>query len=239
MVKHEELMVFAPDVAETGLIELADMAARAIDSARAFQVTDADSFQDATQLGGQLRTVEKRIDELTKPAIEDAYRTHRSLTQKRAAIIGRISDARTALNNRAMAWRSEQQRREAEEHRRRDAEAAKRAAEEAKRIEDERLAAAIAADERGDTATAEALISAPPPVVEPIAVAVRTEVPKAIGAAIRTTFEFDVVDAAVLPREFLEPCFPAIRERVNRLGELANIPGVRVRVVEKMSNRAG
>ncbi len=238
MLELKDLGAFELAVAQTDAEQLVKAANTALESASTFVVTDADSFEDATRIAGRIKSIEKQVEELTEPAIKAAHERHRALTNARGAILTKLTTARAAINKRALDWRTEQQRREADAQRERERIAREQAEAERKRIEDERLQAAMDAERAGDAKSAEAILSAPPPVVEPVAVVSRTEVPKPTGASIRTKYEYTVTDPMQLPREFLMPCDAVIRARVNAMGLQANIPGVKVKAVESMSNRA-
>lgn len=53
------------------------------------------------------------------------------------------------------------------------------------------------------------------------------------GVSFRQTYEFKIVAAALLPRQFLIPDESAIRKFVNSLGDAARIPGVEITPVKK------
>jgi hypothetical protein len=52
--------------------------------------------------------------------------------------------------------------------------------------------------------------------------------PHVRGIAVRETYDFEVMDESKLPRPYLQPNFPKIRQTVQALGADANIAGVRV-----------
>lgn len=170
MLELKDLGAFELAVAQTDAEQLVAAANTALESASTFTVTDADSFDDATKIAGRIKSIEKQVEELTEPAIKAAHERHRALTNARGAILTKLTTARAAINKRALDWRTEQQRREAEAQRERERIAREQAEAERKRIEDERLQAAMEAERLGDAKSAEAIMSAPPPVVEPVAV---------------------------------------------------------------------
>ena len=100
--------------------------------------------------------------------------------------------------------------------------------------EDRRLAAATAAEARGDHESAERIIAAPivvPTVAPAIAFTPPTASnapPRVEGIASRMDWDYEVVDAALLPREYLVVNDKAIRGVVRALKDKTSIPGVRV-----------
>jgi hypothetical protein len=98
--------------------------------------------------------------------------------------------------------------------------------------EDRRLAEASAAEAIGDTVRAEAIVSAPivtaPVVPRPVFVAPPpVQVTKAEGVSFREEWDFEVTNAAVIPREYLSVDEVKIRRVVKAMKGQTNIPGVR------------
>jgi hypothetical protein len=107
--------------------------------------------------------------------------------------------------------------------RRRNEQEAKLLAEQRRLEERSREKQAKALDKAGETEAA-AGIRAQPIQVAPIIV----EKPKVEGSAERTVWKFEVIDASLIPREFMRPDEQAIGGYVRSARERASIPGVRV-----------
>jgi len=101
---------------------------------------------------------------------------------------------------------------------------------EARRIaaekEAERIAALEAALASGDTAQAEAIVEAPPPVVELPPAAPVPAAPKVAGVTTRTVWKFRIVNAAQIPREYLIPNEAVLQSIANAQKERAIVAGV-------------
>lgn len=95
----------------------------------------------------------------------------------------------------------------------------------------------LQAAERAAAAQAEADAKQAAAAAMPTAPVVHMEAPKAQGTSVRRTFDYEITDAALLPREYLLPDEVRIGKVVRALGEAANIPGVRVIVREGMAVR--
>ena len=67
---------------------------------------------------------------------------------------------------------------------------------------------------------------------------VKVETPKAEGTSYRITYDFDVVDASLIPREFLLINEVAIRKVVTAMKEQTNIPGIKVKQVKTQVTRS-
>jgi hypothetical protein len=94
------------------------------------------------------------------------------------------------------------------------------------RAERERLEArAAVAAEKGNDEKAQALQDSANAIVAPT---ILREVPNVSGVSTRTIKRFEIIDASLLPREYLMPDEKKIRGVVAALGFDANIPGVRV-----------
>lgn len=197
---------------------------------REVTIATPDDYEQAAELLKGYATLAKRVEEYFAEDIATAHKLHKSLTTKRKAALEKV-EAEVARIKRAMAeWRQRQD----EERRRQEAElAAKLKAEEDARI----LREAAALEAAGDTQTAAAIVeeqlAAPAPVVrlEPAA-------PKVAGVSMVEAWDFEVVNAALLPREYLVPDLAKIRGVVKALKGGARIPGVRVFRADQVRVRA-
>jgi hypothetical protein len=213
--------------------------------AEGLKVTDAASFERASEFIKSIATYMKRVGDVLDPIVTSAWTAHKVAVAQRDTLLRPAQGAKRILGERMATWEQEQARlrREAEaraqrEREQAEREARERAAIEQRRLQDEaeerRLAEAAELEARGDTAGAERLISEPvtAPVVvtpapvfapqPPVAVA-----PKVDGVSFRTDWDFEIVDANLIPREYLIPDEKKIRGVVKAMRGAARIPGVR------------
>lgn len=216
---------------------LGQQAQQALDAARRHTIADADGYSAAAQIASQVKGVESTLEKLIKPIVDDAFAVHKSLVAKRDLILNPLKAARDDLNRRALSWRQEETRREQAAQAERERIAREAADAERRRLEAERLEQAIAAEKAGDAELAEELVAAPVYVPDPPVIATRSTIPQVKGASVSTVVSFEIVDAALLPREFCAPCETVIRAHVKAHGMGTKIPGVRVYEEQRMSNR--
>jgi len=163
----------------------------AIEQARSFDITTAEQAAFVDSFCVNLKALEKEVDAAYDEHIAAAFQLHRSLTAKKKVYAEPIAEARRIAKDKLGAWNDEQ-RVIAEQN------AAIARAEALKKAEDEALARAERAAEFGDAKTAEAIISAPV-VVEPVKVAA----PVKTATVFQTRWKFRIVNAALIPREYL------------------------------------
>lgn len=164
-----------------------------IDEAKAVQITDDDSYQDAAAKLRRVAMLQRSIRDGFAESKESAYKTHKSITQLEASLLAFPAEAERIIKGKISAYTVEQERqrriREAEEQA-----AARKRADEAAIEEAQRLAAA------GDVAGAEQVIEeaagAPAPVIE---------LPKlaAPGVTTRKSFTWRLTDKSAVKPEFL------------------------------------
>lgn len=186
----------------------------------------------AAEMGKTLAAMEKEIHARVDPVVAKAHEAHREACKLRDQALEPITRAKRYLAGAIGGYDQEMERRRREEQARLDREQREREAAEAARLrkeaEDRQLAEAMAATEIGDDDLAEAIVSAPTlvelpppaPVIVPSAVAPVT------GAVTRTTWKYRIVNAALIPREYLAVDEVKIGGVVRAMKGLTNIPGV-------------
>jgi len=187
---------------------------------------------NAAEMGKALAAMEKKVQETFDPICDAAHKAWKAATSKRASFLDPLTTAKRHLASAIGAFDQEQERlRRAEEQRllaaQRELEA-KEAARLRREAEDRQLAEALAATEIGDDDLAEAIVNAAP-VVElppPVPVIVPTQVQAVAGASTRTTWKFRIVNAALIPREYLAIDETKIGGVVRAMKGATNIPGI-------------
>jgi hypothetical protein len=182
-----------------------------------FAVTTAEQYEDAAEELKRIKAAQKRLETLrtsiTQPlnaslrAINDFFRTPKA----------RLDGAERCIKNALAKYSAEQERKRREEQARLEAQARKERERHAKQ------AAKAAAAGRVEKAVENEQRAAA--VVAPIA---QTAAPKVTGLMHRTAWDFEVVDPAQVPREYLMVDEQKIRKVVGALKGDTVIAGVRV-----------
>jgi hypothetical protein len=230
---------------ETGAVVAAQEreAQALLEVAQAYEIDSPDMAAAAAEELGAIKAKAKQLDELrksmTRPLDEanarimDLFRGPQDLLAKAEMTIkGAIGKWQQLANQRA-------------EEARRAAEAVARA--ERERLDAERKAAEEAARQAAadgdESAAAEAqakavVLAAEAEVVEHLAPAVVEAPQKLAGVSTRKDWDFEIVDPAAIPREYLAIDEKKIRAYVKAMKSDAKIPGVRVYAKDVIAARA-
>jgi len=231
--------------------------AQLVVQANTFLIASAETYAEAaTWLRDVIVPLKRRITETFRPRIQQAHQLHKGLCDDERRFLAPVEGAERVLKGKLTTWDEAQahQRREAEAAAQRERErleqAARRQAEaEQRRLQAEaetrRLEEASALEARGDGAAAVRLLEAPIPVPLVVAAPVfmpapaPAPAPKVEGISFREDYDFEILDAAVIPREYLMPDEKKIRGVVRAMRASTNIPGVRAFSRRVASVRAG
>lgn len=199
---------------------LTSEAAITVADAKRLQVTDSTSYALAGTLVTGLKSLSKRITAFFEDDVRRAHELHRSLTKKRSDAVTPIDMECARLTREMGTWKAEQDRLAREE--------AARLSREQQALEQRvQLEVAAALEAQGLSAEAESVveqaISMPAPVV-PVA----PSTPKVEGISYRETWKHQIVDAALIPREWLIPDEQAIAAFVRSTKGAKQIPGIRI-----------
>jgi len=189
-----------------------------VEGANAFAVVDSASYDRAAELMRMIKTGIDDVKQRLAPAKKQADAAHKAIVKLEKEAIGPREAARTIYSQKRLAWQ------EKEDRKRQEEEARLRAAE-LKRAEDERLAEAARLEAEGRNEQAEAVIAAP---IVPRPIVLSTTVPKSDGVSVRTNWAFRIVDATLIPREWLIPDQGALgaHARSRREAAIGTVPGV-------------
>ncbi len=210
------------------------------DKAKAVIVKDQESLSIANNMFLGIKAIRKKIADLMNPIIYSAHRSHKMALGKKAELEAPLITAEGWLNGQVTAYHQhiEKLRREEEEKARQaaiKAEMERRKAEEEARIKAAAELEAAGAKEEANAMMQEAVeetekpleVYVPPP-----------ETPKVVltGATVKTTWTFEIVNEAIIPRQYLIPDMVKIGGIVRSLKGQTNIPGVKA--IEKKSMAA-
>lgn len=205
-----------------------------LEKAKAFaEISTPLEYEQACDVVKGFAQLEQAITAETDPIVTSAFRTHRMLTGWRDGHLSKVREAKDLLRRAITKYmNAAEQKRKEEEARLRKQETDRLAEEARQRQDEERVEAAIEAEQSGDTVTAEAIMNTAPPapvVVTPPIVLQSTTVPQK-GVVMRKTPKYRIVDENKIPREYLMVDEAKIGKIVRAMGEQAQamIPGIEV-----------
>ena len=185
--------------------------------ANSFAITTDTDYQEAMQfVVEKLKPLRKAIEETFDPIIDQAHKTWKSAIAKKNEKLEPINNAIAFLDKKGKDFRYIQEQKRQEEQRKADELARK---EQAKLEERARKA-----EEKGKTEKAEELQQKAQEVIAPV---VAPKVSKVDGIVIKKLWTFEIIDAPLIPREYLMPDLTKIGAVVRATKNTLNIPGIR------------
>ena len=162
--------------------------------------------------------MKKEIKATFDPSVKKANEAHKEATGKRKEYLKPVEDAERQLGLKLSHWVSEQKRKAEDERRKKEDELKKQQ-------EAEALAQAEHFENQGMNQEAEQVIEQ---AQAPVFVPEQKPVQKVEGVSYTTVWDFEILDPNLIPRMYLMPDVPKIRQVAKALKENAKIPGVRV-----------
>lgn len=221
-----DVITFTPP-AEAGALapQVTSTQARAL----AAVITDAESYAYAGDLLISIATLRKGVEAAFDPLIRHAHETHAAIIAEKKRHVGPLDESERELKGRISVYLlAEEKKRREEELRMRELAR--------KEAEERAIAEAVQLEAEGDAAGAAAVLADPTPA--PLVV-VQSSVPKVAGLSSRETWDFEVTDASLIPREYLAVDMVRIRGVVKALKGSTSIPGVRAFAVKTMAVTTG
>lgn len=197
--------------------------------ATALAITTPEAYTVAGEEIIRLAAERRRRVEFFAPMKSAAHEAHRQICAKEKEALDPLDRATKALESGIRDFRAEQERIRAERQKQIDAEADARMAEER-----EKKAQELEAMGRTESA-ARVRASDAIPVAR---TQVDAAIPAVAGLSFAEGFDFEITDAALVPRELCSPDAKAIRAYIRIYQERSKIPGVRVFAVERSRKRA-
>jgi hypothetical protein len=200
------------------------------------EVRDQTSLTAANGLLLDVKALRRRFDDEFDPAIARWHAGHKAAVAQKKKFTDPLDEAERIIKPRITAYLVEQDNIRLE---------AERAAERARlQVEKEAQVASDAATElikQGDTAKADAVIDEAYAKIRDINADTPfvPEKPSAPGVSMRETWDYEVVDALLIPRTFLVPDLTMIRRYGQNMKHQANIPGIRFFAVKSIAARNG
>ncbi len=200
------------------IIAVRDEISREVAAASALTITDDTTYEQAAKAFLRLGGLETRAGAVWEPFTAPANKLHKSFTSRRKEMVDKAVGERDRLNKAIAAWDAEQERLQRER-------------ELAAAIEEKKRQDAIAAEQaallevQGHAELAGAVIQqaietpAPP-------VSLGRAVPKVQGLSYRTVYEHEVINLALVPREWLCVDDAKVKKYHEAMKEAARIPGI-------------
>lgn len=201
-----------------------------VTSAKAITVANLDDREYASEIGRKIAGIEKWFAGFVEPMKRAAAAAHKAICTQENSVINPLQEAKRHLSSQIGAFdqRMERERRAEEDRIRKQlAEEAEAAAK--KQSQEQAITDAIALEAEGDSKGAAAVLNNPAPVsvyVPPVILP--SVVPQTKGVAATTRYAFRVVNADLIPREYMVPDEKAIGQIVRALKEKTKIPGIEV-----------
>lgn len=203
---------------ETNIQVIEQKALSVPEQAKIILIIDNSTYCRATDLLLNIKEIRKEIDRTFDPIIAKAYAAHKEACTQKRKIEVPLEEAERIIKPRIAGYLEEQENiRRAEEEKLR--------VEALRKEEEERLSAAIRAEEMGESEVAEEILNEPvfvPPVELP------KTTPKVSGISQSQIWRFRVIDEAKIPRNFLIPDEVKIGQYVRAMKDKTRIEGIEV-----------
>ena len=211
---------------KTGALTIPAIESRALSvltKARGLVITNQDELSAANAFRLDIKALLGTIDDAFDPQIEQAYALHRSLLAKKKEFTGPPLQALDIINPKIADYLKEQDRIRLQKERERQLKE-----QEAKRLAEKAVDKASELVDKGQVARANAVLQEAAEKAGVIEAAA-PEVPEKPQAdvSLRTTWDFEVVDAEKIPRKYLIPDLVTIGKIVRAMKEQTDIPGIR------------
>ena len=201
--------------------------------ARGLVITNQDELSVADEFRQDIKALLRSIDDAFDPQIEQAFALHRSLLAKKKEFAGPPLRALEIVNPRIAEYMKERDRARLQTERERQIkeQEAKRLAEiavdKASELVDEgRAAEANVVLKEAALKAGEIEASAPEVPEKPLA-----------DVSLRTTWDFEVVEAEKIPRKYMVPDLVTIGKVVRAIKDQTDIPGIRVFAKTSVADR--
>ncbi|MDD5571929.1 MAG: hypothetical protein PHD97_12335 [Bacteroidales bacterium] len=163
-----------------------------VSQAKAITIVNADTYLSAIDFLKTLKGMQKKAAETFDPIIKKAHGTWKEACNQKNMVVEPLEQAERLIKGKAIEYDAEQKRIAAEAQAKIDAQKRKE--------QEELLAKAKKAEEKGQIEKAENLMqqaqNIPAPVIE-------KEIPKVSGISVSDIWDFEVADLKLVPREYL------------------------------------
>lgn len=201
---------------ETPEQEVAERALSVPEKAQAIVVVDNETYGQAGEVLTVIKGLRKEINAAFDPIISKANAAHKEAVAQKKKADAPLIEAEAYIKPQIAGYLREQERKRQEEEARLRLEVKKKA-------DEDKMAAALAAEEAGDNEEAEAIISDPAPAA-PVVLASTT--PKLADVSVKTIWKFRITDVNKIPRQYMMPNEQAIGSVVRSTKGAIQITGI-------------
>lgn len=202
-------------------VELRDAALSALDKVNQIAINDDEDYETSAAFLKYLRDMKKGAEDYWKPKVKAAHAARKTIKDAENEQVKPVKEAISTMSQKMGGYQQECQRQRIEEEK-----MARQLAEDEARAANEELAQGL--EESGSDEAAEGVRSTQDMVARLASSAVKVEshAPKVQGTSVRTTWKFRIVDANLVPRDYLIPDEKTIGAVVRARKEATSIPGV-------------
>jgi len=197
------------------IVDMEQGANNALAVAKGFTIVTSEDYSEVDHHCANLAMLEAEIKKQFAEPKQKAFEAHRSITALESRLLAPIADARRLDKAKLGDWKTAQRAAAEAERRRLEDEAMRKA-------EGEAAMLLMQAEESGNEAAIEEVMSAPV-VIAPVFV--QADIPKS-RTTIRTVTKFRIVNAALIPADFLMPDESKIGKYGRAMGKDAKVAGV-------------
>lgn len=201
---------------------------QAIESAKEINIQTSEQYLDATTFLKSLKGLRARIEDTFRPVIDAAHNAHKKAIAAMKKHSDPVDQAESIVKHKVAGYLA------AEEKKRQEQEAKARA-EAKKKADDEALRRAEDLQKQGKTAQAEQVLNTP---TTPAPVILAKTTPDVQGVSTRKVWKFRIIDANLIPREYMTVDEKKIGGVVRALKDATNIPGVEVYAEDTVAVRS-
>ena len=212
---------------KTGALTLPAIESRALSvltRARGLAITNQDELSAANAFRLDIKALLGTIDDAFDPQIDQAHALHKSLLAKKKEFTGPPLQALDIINPKIADYIKEQDRLRLQKERERSIKE-----QEAKRLAEKAVDKAAGLVDKDQAAKATEVLKEAAAKAGEIEASI-PEIPEKPQAdvSLRTTWDFEVVDAEKIPRKYLVPDLVTIGKIVRAVKDQTDIPGIRV-----------
>ncbi len=213
----------------TAVMEVEEKALSVPDQTKSMTVASNEDYEQGEILLASCKQIENEIHATFDPIVDKANQAHKEAVAQRKKYLDPIEEGRRILKGKMITYQQEQERIRQEEQRQAEEESKRRSEEEA-------LAAAVQAEQEGDTETAEAIL-AEPVRAAPVIIPKTAPAPSRLSAG-RTMWYAEVTDLKALckaivdgkaPITYIQANMTALNSRAKSDKNLLSIPGVQAK----------
>lgn len=181
-----------------------------LEEMKTVNIETAEQFEYAAEWLKRNKQTQKTVTDFYDPIKKELYIPYKKVLDEMNGFIKRLESAERSVKNALGKYQMEQERLRLEEQR-------KKEEEERRRIEELKLQTAI---NTGNDNILDMDVPTPKVIVQ-------SDTPKISGVSFRETWDFEITDASLIPRDYLIPDEKKIRAIVQQLKTDTNIPGIK------------